>query len=54
MIALERHMVLETAKLNQPINYKNVLSSKWKSENMLRLGKGYAFVSRGNESYGSL
>lgn len=44
-----RHWIMETAELNQPIYFKNVLTSKRKLENMLHLERGYAFASTGNE-----
>lgn len=45
---------METAKLKQLIYFLNVLTLKWKSENMLHWGRGYAFVSKETKSYGSL
>lgn len=46
---------METAKSNQPIYFRNVLTSKWKSENKLHWERGYAFVSTGKQkSYDSL
>ena len=40
-IAAERHWVMKTAVWNQPIYFKNVLTSEWKSENMLCWGRNY-------------
>ena len=39
----------ETAELNQPRYFRDVLTSEWKLENVLHWGRGYAFVSTGNE-----
>lgn len=40
---------METSKLKQPTCFKNVLTLEWKLESMLFWGRGYAFVSTGNQ-----
>lgn len=54
--AAEKRWIMDgDAELNQPIRwFRNTLVSKWKSGNVLHLGRGYAFASTGNKSYGSL
>lgn len=50
MTAAERHGIVKgTAELNQPRYFRDVLTLKWKSKNVLHWGRGYAFVSTGNE-----
>ena len=39
----------KTAELNQPIYFKDVLTSEWKSRSMLCWSRGYAFVSTGSK-----
>lgn len=49
-IAAQRHWIVkETAELNQHRYLQDVLILKWKSENLLHRGGGYAFVSTENE-----
>ncbi|MGE9574689.1 hypothetical protein ACQP3C_26975, partial [Escherichia coli] len=38
------------AELNQPVYYKDVLTSVWKPGHVLRWGRGFAFVSTGEEN----
>ena len=45
-----RHWIVEgIAELNQPRYFRDVLASEWKSGNVLRWGRGCAFVSTGNK-----
>ena len=39
----------KTAELNQPVYFKDVLTSEWKMGNVLRWGRGYAYVPTGKE-----
>ena len=44
----ERHWILEkSAELNQPIYFKDVLTSQWKPGDVLHWGRGFALVSTG-------
>ena len=46
----ERHQTIkETAQLNQPRYFRDVLSLKWDSKNLLHWGRGNAFVFTGNK-----
>ena len=46
----ERHWTAEkTAKLNQPVYFKDVLTSIWKPGHLLHWGRGFALVSTGEE-----
>ncbi|KAL6038953.1 hypothetical protein STEG23_010042 [Scotinomys teguina] len=46
----ERHWTTDkTSELNQPVYFKDVLSSEWKPGYVLRWGRGFAFVSAGEE-----
>ncbi|MGE9714896.1 DDE-type integrase/transposase/recombinase [Escherichia coli] len=48
--ATERHWTMEkTAELNQPVYFKDVLTSTWKPGHVLRWGRGFALVSTGEE-----
>ena len=48
--AAERHWIVEkTAELSQPVYFRDVLTSEWKSGNVLHWGRGYIFISTGNE-----
>ncbi|KAL6070467.1 hypothetical protein STEG23_006054, partial [Scotinomys teguina] len=48
--AAERHWTTDkTSELNQPVYFKDVLSSEWKPGYVLRWGRGFAFVSAGEE-----
>ncbi|EGV97888.1 HERV-K_7p22.1 provirus ancestral Pol protein [Cricetulus griseus] len=48
--AEERHWTMEkTAELNQPVYFKDVLTSVWKPGHVLSWGRGFAFVSTGEE-----
>ncbi|KAL6055503.1 hypothetical protein STEG23_020485, partial [Scotinomys teguina] len=48
--AAERHWIIEkTAELNQPIYFKDVLTSEWKPGYVLRWGRGFAFISTGED-----
>lgn len=48
--AAERHWIVEkTAELNQPAYIKDILTSEWKMGNVLRWGRGFAYVSTGEE-----
>lgn len=50
MTVAERHWIIKgTAKLNQPIYFRDVLALEWKFriENVLCWGKGHDFVSTG-------
>lgn len=49
--ASERHCIMKTAKLNQPIDFNDVLTSECKSENMLHWGTGFTFVTIGNKNF---
>lgn len=49
VLAAKWHWIMEPAKLNQCLCFKSVLISKWKSKNIWLWGKGYAFISLGNE-----
>ncbi|ERE85983.1 Integrase, retroviral containing protein [Cricetulus griseus] len=49
-IAAERHWTTEkTAELNQPVYFKDVLTSVWKLGHVIRWGRGFALVSTGEE-----
>ncbi|ERE73373.1 putative Pol polyprotein [Cricetulus griseus] len=49
--AAERHWTMEkTAELNQPVYFKDVLTSVWKPRYVLHWGRGFAFVSTGEEN----
>ncbi|ERE82837.1 putative Pol polyprotein [Cricetulus griseus] len=49
--AAERHWTTEkTAEVNQPVYFKDVLTSVWKPGHVLRWGRGFAFVSTGEEN----
>ena len=48
-IAAKRHWIIKAFGLNQPIYLINVLTSKWKSKDVLLWGRGYVFISTGNE-----
>ena len=37
------------AELNQPIYFKDLLTSEWKAENVLNWERGVVFVSTGKE-----
>ena len=39
----------KSAELNQLVYFKDVLTSQWKPEDVLCWGKGFAFVSTGEE-----
>lgn len=46
MAGAERHGIIrEVDELNQSRYFRNALTLKWKSENALLCGRGYAFVS---------
>ena len=48
--AAERHWIIEkTMELNQPIYFKGVLTSEWKPGYVSRWGRGFAFISAGEE-----
>ena len=48
--ATERHWIIEkSTELNQPIYFKDVLTSQWKPGDVLRWGRGFALVSTGEE-----
>ena len=48
--ATERHWILEkSAELNQPIYFKDVLTSQWKPGDVLHWGRGFTLVSTGEE-----
>lgn len=49
MIASERHWIMEAALLNQLIYFKDVLTSKWESKDMLLWEGGYTFLPTGNK-----
>ena len=38
-----------TIELNQPVYIKDILTSEWRMGNVLRCGRGYAYVSTGKE-----
>ena len=40
----------KTAELNQPVYFKDVLTSVWKTGYVVRWGRGCAFVSTGEEN----
>ena len=39
----------KSAELNQPLYFKDVLTSEWKPERVLHWGRGFTFVSTGEE-----
>ena len=39
----------KTAELNQPVYFKDVLTSVWKPGHLLRWGRGFALVSTGED-----
>lgn len=44
--AAERHWIVEKiTELKQPVYINSILTSEWKMGNVLRCGKGYAYVS---------
>ena len=48
--AAERHWIMaKSAELNQPIYFKDVLTSQWKPGDVLRWGRGFELVSTGEE-----
>ena len=48
--AAERHWIMEkTSELNQPVYFKDVLTSQWRPGDVLRWGRGFALVSTGEE-----
>ena len=48
--AAERHWIVgKTTELNQPVYIKDILTSEWKTENILHWGRGYAYISTENE-----
>ena len=49
MITAKKYWIMETARLNQPIHFKNTLTSKWKSKCVLLWESGYYFINTGNE-----
>ena len=50
-IASERHWVIEkNVELNQPIYYKNALTSQWKQVKVLHWRHGFVYISTGNEN----
>ena len=46
----ERHLILGAAKLNQHIYFKDILTSKFDSKDMLLLKRDFAFVSTKGEN----
>lgn len=49
---MERHWIIENTELNQPVYFKDMLTSEWNLGFVLHWGRGFAFVSTGKESYG--
>ena len=47
--AAEIHLIINAVGLIQPIYFRNALTSKSKSKDMLHWRRGFAFVSTGNE-----
>ncbi|CAO2640481.1 Gag-Pro-Pol polyprotein [Lemmus lemmus] len=48
-IVAERYWIMEkSAELNQPVYFKDVLTSQWKPD-VLRWGRGFALISTGEE-----
>ena len=48
--AAERHWIIEkSSELNQPVYFKDVLTSQWKPGDVLHWGRGFALVSTGEE-----
>ena len=48
--AAERHWTIErTSELNQPVYFKDVLTSEWKPGDVLHWIKDFALVSTGEE-----
>ena len=46
----ERHWVIEkSSELNQPVYFKDVLTSQWKPEDVLCWRRGFSLVSIGEE-----
>ena len=49
-IAAERHWIMEkSTELNQPVYFKDVLTSQWKPRDVLHWGRGFVLVSTGEE-----
>lgn len=48
-LAAKRYWIIKTAKFNQLIYFKDILTSKLKSKDVLLWGRGSAFISTGNE-----
>lgn len=48
-VTAKKHWIMETARLNQPIYFYNILTSKWNSKRVLLWERGYAFIFTGNE-----
>ncbi|CAO2636376.1 hypothetical protein LEMLEM_LOCUS23496 [Lemmus lemmus] len=49
-MAAERHWIMEkSVELNQPVYFKDVLTSQWKPGEVLRWGRGFALISTGEE-----
>ena len=42
-------IVEKTAELNQPVYFKDVLISEWKTGKVLHWVKGYAYISTGGK-----
>ena len=53
-IAAERHWIIETAKLNQSVCHKSVLTSKLKLKNTLSWGEVMPLFTQETKSYTSL
>ena len=49
-MAVERYWIIEnTSELNQPVYFKDELTSEWNLGNVLCSGRGFALVSTGEE-----
>ena len=49
-LSTRRHFIVWTAKLNQHVYYKGVMTSKFESKDMLRWKRGSSFVSTEDEN----
>ena len=47
---MERYWIIENnAELNQPVYFKDMLTSEWRPGYVLHWGRGFAFVYTGEE-----
>ena len=49
MVAEQHWIIGKTSVLNQPLYFKDVLTSQWKPGDVLHYGRGFALISTGEE-----